>query len=301
MPPLPERSLSVWFVPTITATSAAGMNQLKPVSGNWCWISGKRTDLRYALGHGWRFSIIFVTIGIYIYIWIYMRHHFTQLNITTNGSTYNHASTTAKRREFRRDDAFELRSESQTELHEINVEYRFEVKHSDGRSATSVGKEEVEPTVVELGLHNGDGGDKSPSVTSAEDPYTKPTSVFYSPSETKPKLSSSQAGSGAMVESTGAQKSQNPQHQRRQSRHVEKEIKKMLLLNAYPVLYVILWLPGIINRLVEAAGHTSKTLAILQCSTQYVGFANAITYGFNEHLRERVRGDLTSWFEGRRS
>lgn len=152
------------------------MNQLKPASGNWCWISGKRTDLRYALGHGWRFSIIFVTIGIYIYIWIYMRHHFTQLNITTNGSTYNHASTTAKRREFRRDDAFELRSESQTELHEINVEYRFEVKHSDGRSATSVGKEEVEPTVVELGLHNGDGGDKSPSVTSAEDPYTKPTS-----------------------------------------------------------------------------------------------------------------------------
>lgn len=74
----------------------------------------------------------------------------------------------------------------------------------------------------------------------------------------------------------------------------------MLLLNAYPVFYVILWLPGIINRLVEAAGHSSKPLAILQSSTQYIGFANAITYGFNEHLRERVKGDLTNWVKARR-
>lgn len=53
-----------------------------PVSGNWCWISAKRTDLRYALGHGWRFAIIFTTIGVYIYVWCYMRGHFQMMEST---------------------------------------------------------------------------------------------------------------------------------------------------------------------------------------------------------------------------
>lgn len=70
----------------------------------------------------------------------------------------------------------------------------------------------------------------------------------------------------------------------------------MLLLNAYPILYVILWAPGLINRLVEASGHKSQTLTILQCSTQFIGLANALTYGFNEHLRKMVRGDLMARF-----
>jgi hypothetical protein len=127
------------------------MNQLVPVSGNWCWISAKRTDLRYALGHGWRFSIVLVTIGIYIRIWIYMRRHFR--NLALSERSYE---SSAHRREFRRTNAFELRSESQTELHDrenkINVEYLFDI-HSEqelvgsptacsqgGRSPTSPGK-----------------------------------------------------------------------------------------------------------------------------------------------------------------
>jgi hypothetical protein len=106
------------------------LNQLQPVSGNWCWISGKRTDLRYALGHGWRFCIVLMTIGIYVYIWMYMRRHFKTLNLAISPLSYNHSS--AQRREFHRDDAYELRSESQTELHnKINVEYQFEIKHSE--------------------------------------------------------------------------------------------------------------------------------------------------------------------------
>lgn len=79
-------------------------------------------------------------------------------------------------------------------------------------------------------------------------------------------------------------------------RSVEKEIRRMLLLNAYPILYIILWAPGMINRLVEASGHKSRVLTILQCSTQFIGLANAITYGFNEHLRKAVKGDLMNWF-----
>ena len=80
------------------------------------------------------------------------------------------------------------------------------------------------------------------------------------------------------------------------SRNVEREIKRMLLLNAYPILYIILWTPGMLNRLVEAAGHKSRTLSIMQCTTQYIGLANAITYGFNKHLRKLVVKDLNRLF-----
>lgn len=66
-------------------------------------------------------------------------------------------------------------------------------------------------------------------------------------------------------------------------------MRKMLLLNGYPVLYVILWIPGISNRVVEAVGTSPTWLKALQCSTQLVGFANAMTYAYNEQLVQRVR------------
>ncbi|KAI9827836.1 MAG: hypothetical protein M1832_004325 [Thelocarpon impressellum] len=52
-------------------------------------------------------------------------------------------------------------------------------------------------------------------------------------------------------------------------------IKKTLLLNACPIMYILLWLPGIANRIAEAMGHPTVVLQILQASMQYVGLANA--------------------------
>ncbi|CAN9337104.1 unnamed protein product [Alternaria alternata] len=280
---------SVWVIPTITATTAAGLEELKPVSGNWCWISGKRTDLRYALGHGWRFSIILGTIGIYIYIWVYMRRHFIQLHNLSGGRSYGQGSSNkaAKRRTFHRDNAIELRSESQTELHEINVEYRYEVKHSEGRSGTSLGKD--------LDIESSVGDNRRPSETtlgsplSPVSPYIKDPSALtkdFPPADSVRNVAIAMPGSNAKVAISGAYESgTTPQRNGASPRDLEREIKRMLLLNAYPVLYIILWLPGILNRLVEASGHSSYPLAILQCSTQYIGLANAITYGFNEHLK----------------
>ena len=68
----------------------------------------------------------------------------------------------------------------------------------------------------------------------------------------------------------------------------ESHIKKTLLLNAYPIMYIILWLPGIANRIAEATGHPTVVLGIMQASTQYVGLANAITYGLNERVLEQL-------------
>jgi hypothetical protein len=55
----------------------------------------------------------------------------------------------------------------------------------------------------------------------------------------------------------------------------EAHIRKLLLFNAYPVADIILWIPGILNRFIELTGHKSRTVAILQASTQFVGLANA--------------------------
>ncbi|KNG49596.1 glucose receptor git3 protein [Stemphylium lycopersici] len=289
---------SVWLIPTITATTAAGLKEITPVSGNWCWISGERPDLRYILGHGWRFSIIFGTIGIYIYIWIYMKRHFTKMHVLSKGRSYNQGSA-AKRREFRRDDAIELRSESQTELHEINVEYGYEVKHSDGRSTTSTGKDEMSSSAVELERDGSHRSEVMLSPTSPKTIYDKGGPDPYPPHNAKRNIATIMTP-GPATEGSGVHQSGNQQSSGGMSRNVEYEIKKMLLLNAYPVLYIILWLPGILNRLVEAAGSSSYPLTILQCSTQYIGLANAITYGFNEHLKTMVKGDFIKWCKTRR-
>ncbi|KAL4729588.1 hypothetical protein ACLX1H_004008 [Fusarium chlamydosporum] len=83
--------------------------------------------------------------------------------------------------------------------------------------------------------------------------------------------------------------------QRRGTHEVEVEIKRMMLLNGYPFMYVLLWTPGLVNRLLEALGKpvSETTIAALNTSTQFVGFANAATYGFNHYLRDSL--DTLYW------
>jgi hypothetical protein len=66
-------------------------------------------------------------------------------------------------------------------------------------------------------------------------------------------------------------------------------IQKILLLNGYPFAYIILWIPGIINRLFEVSGHPSRVTQFMQASTQLVGLANAVTYGWNETIALQIR------------
>lgn len=65
-------------------------------------------------------------------------------------------------------------------------------------------------------------------------------------------------------------------------------MKKMLLLNGYPLGYIILWIPGIANRLAESVGHSPPWLNALQACTQYIGLINALTYGISEQMRRSV-------------
>ncbi|KAJ5056906.1 G protein-coupled glucose receptor regulating Gpa2-domain-containing protein [Bipolaris maydis] len=278
---------SCWIMPTISSCTVLGLNQFTPVSGNWCWISAKRTDLRYGLAHGWRFAIIFITIGIYVYIWIYMKRHFSALHASSMGKSTDPASS-VMRRKFRRDDAFQLKSESEVELHKINVEYRYEVKHA---KSGSVGKAQFAPSPVKAAKDDSiqsDATSKAPSPNGS--PYAHPAVDAERDIEAARTETAIAGTQGPPTNVTGTL------YNGVSGRNVEKEIQRMLLLNAYPILYIILWAPGMINRLVEASGHTSQTLTILQCSTQFIGLANALTYGFNEHLKKMVKGDLMARF-----
>jgi hypothetical protein len=66
-------------------------------------------------------------------------------------------------------------------------------------------------------------------------------------------------------------------------------IEKVLLLNAYPLLYIVLWIPGLANRLAEAFGDSPKVLLVMQATTQFVGLANAFTFGWNEEVARRLK------------
>jgi len=79
----------------------------------------------------------------------------------------------------------------------------------------------------------------------------------------------------------------------RKSSHQDPEygekVRKVFLMKAYPTFYVILLIPGILNRMVEAWGGSSKVLQLMQASTQFVGLANAITYGWNEKILAQLK------------
>ncbi|KAL1616286.1 hypothetical protein SLS56_011471 [Neofusicoccum ribis] len=77
-----------------------------------------------------------------------------------------------------------------------------------------------------------------------------------------------------------------PRMRIRQTASIDRDVWRMVLLNLYPITYVILWLPGISNRIVEATGGKSRALEIMQSSTQYTGLANACVYGFREHWED---------------
>lgn len=78
------------------------------------------------------------------------------------GKSYDPGSS-VRRRELRRNDAFQLKSESEVELHKINVEYRIEVRHAQ---SGSVGKAQLAASSVEAGK-----GDSIQSHTTPAGPY----------------------------------------------------------------------------------------------------------------------------------
>ena len=68
-----------------------------------------------------------------------------------------------------------------------------------------------------------------------------------------------------------------------QSSKLDQETWHWFLLSAFPLSYILVWIPGLANRFVELSGNSSSWLSALQAMTQLTGLVNAVVYGLREH------------------
>ncbi|KAK4505843.1 hypothetical protein PRZ48_003808 [Zasmidium cellare] len=230
-----------WIPSVITSNIALGLDAYGPVSGNWCWIRPNLV-LRYTLTHGWRLAIFFLTIGIYTYVYLYLKRVYGKLNLSTDSSA------------------------TQDDLDLNLAEELPEMKrtaHGHIRTLSVATNHESDEQPLSPTLRRG--------APSTDDITQSRSSVALAGRKSHGELQRVTTFGNA------------------QSAARKKALRKMLLLNGYPVLYVILWIPGIANRIVETVGESPTWLKALQASTQLVGFANALTYAWNEQLSKRVK------------
>ncbi|KUJ17743.1 uncharacterized protein LY89DRAFT_561315, partial [Mollisia scopiformis] len=253
----------IWAVPLMTSTTALVLNKYTPVSGNWCWISPEPAYLRYVLGHGWRLSIILTTVALYLYLFIYIHRHFSSLREISALNVYeDHVlSQTQQWSESDKDQHHDnIYIHNDFEVYEEYTDFDWEIDEPE----TQYNSPPPSPfKVIKQTIHPN-------ASTRAEDTVTSQTSLLLSrdPLALVPRPPQSNLTTTAT--------STNPPLRVLKSREVH--IQKLLLFNAYPIGYVLLWIPGIMNRFAELSGYSSRALAIAQASTQFVGLANACEY-----------------------
>ncbi|KAJ4387586.1 hypothetical protein N0V93_008181 [Gnomoniopsis smithogilvyi] len=67
------------------------------------------------------------------------------------------------------------------------------------------------------------------------------------------------------------------------SSQLDRDMRHWLLLSLFPLAYILVWIPGIANRMAELLGYQVDALTALQASTQLTGLVNSLVYGFREH------------------
>ncbi|KAI9047395.1 hypothetical protein LZ554_008840 [Drepanopeziza brunnea f. sp. 'monogermtubi'] len=317
-------TFGIWLVPLVTSSTGYFLEEYKPINGNWCWLSAKRNDLRYSLGHGWRITIIFTVIALYVYLFTFIHRHFTglrSLSTPDKGSSGVLGNSSDGRVDGAESDKIHIHSEfvvyeefdgtqvSVTELH------RLESRDLSSQTTLSQVIDSKEELVSPIRVRPFEE-QKGPTAGTTELPLSPLQAI---------KNNFQQQGAEHTVftnvthlsphEMVPCLKSRDPLAIVRrpppvnmitiQSTHTakatlwarEKQIHKLLLFNAYPIAYVLLWLPGLANRLAEMMGERSRELAILQGSTQYIGLANSLVYWYNEHIWTHSK----LWWKKRRS
>ncbi|KAJ8507828.1 hypothetical protein ONZ45_g9847 [Pleurotus djamor] len=240
---------AIWLLPCLTSFIALGNGWYGPVSGNWCWLVDKPVHLRYVLTHGWRFLFIFTEIALSIYLHIYLRRHFRTLRVPIVSSAPSRARTSLPPMQFRDPSLGE----------EPKQEIVIHITHDTHRDSVALHPSMINaPSMKDIPTNSNFDLESAPSTQS-----TKPTNMPTTDTSTL-QLSLKE----------------HPRY---------KAIKRILLLNAYPLFYILLWIPGLANRMVEASGNKSKVTQIMQASTQFVGLANALTYGWNERIARELK------------
>jgi hypothetical protein len=281
--------LSIWVIPlctskksaclqstivTISGVYAWSKSYYGPVSGNWCWIEKQFRRQRYTLNHGWRFAIFLITLCTYVFVFTYMSRRLKPQTLSNISSSipddldYDKIQPT-------HDDAVLAGCGATPRLSaedtvETNSSYPQEAKRYRHRSSFSFSRP------LQIDTTTGDKHNPAVHVTASSPDDVSPTS----PAETFTLVDLKKP-----IPPISALPPYQPS--RPKASRVDREIWKMLFLNMYPVTYLILWIPGIANRIAEAMGHDSRALVIMQSSTQFIGLANACVYLYKEHWRNK--------------
>ncbi|KAK0381517.1 hypothetical protein CLIM01_01102 [Colletotrichum limetticola] len=242
--------------------TALGLHIYGPVGGNWCWIQKKYPVYRWALSFGWRLLIFFLTVGIYTAIYIKLRRLFGRFRFSENSIE---AVTTGRSRRTQTIPSSGEDQKPPTEQY-IMKTTSFTVSHDqeDNRGLAS----------------------DSSSTAPINDRNDQTDDLNFASSHNAAIGGDHTAGLGEPDVCTDPPKLPPPPN-----------LRRMLLLNGYPIGYLILWTPGIVNRLIEIQGGTSPNWLIgLLASSQYIGLVHAVTYGYNEQIGRTIR----SWTNFRR-
>ncbi|KAI8716085.1 hypothetical protein NCS52_00901400 [Fusarium sp. LHS14.1] len=239
-----------WIPGTITSFVGLGLGAYGPVSGNWCWIQSQYLGLRYGLTHAWRIAIFLATISIYTFIYIKLRRLFSRLKVDLSSSAAGQGTAGNRSRS-------ELDTTEPSGSRRIWITTTVEASSYELQSRP-ISKEDQHSQDSNTGKSQWPaslGGQPFPTETLHTN-TTQQSSINVEPSRNAP---------------------------------ASPNLKRMLLLNGYPIAYIILWIPGMANRLAESVGSSPQWLTSLQACTQFVGMVNALTYGFTEQMQRAIQ------------
>ncbi|EPS45036.1 hypothetical protein H072_999 [Dactylellina haptotyla CBS 200.50] len=310
---------STWILPISTAFTALGMHKYTTVSGNWCWLSVKPTYYRYVLMHGWRFAFIIGEILMYTYLHIYLRRRFASFVVSNKLSTATSAtlcgsepltSPTFQPKEFTQGNIDDVAPDDNTVPIRISDGDREKDRRERDLEA-GITRARTESWVQEAQSRKASKADKETTteitaVLPTPQQETIPESRFPPenyPPQPAPKRHKLRFSFNHPFAHRGAEDNDLDDHEidprkarlAMDSEARSRRVRRVLLLNAYPAMYILLWIPGIANRLVEATGHSSHVTQFLQASTQFIGLANAITYGWNERVVRQLKERIAEW------
>ncbi|KAK7965731.1 uncharacterized protein PG986_000008 [Apiospora aurea] len=208
-----------WVPSVITSSTGLALDAYGPVSGNWCWIKPQEASLRYALTHSWRMAIFLATLVIYTHIYIHLKRTFNSFVLSTSNITTHSLAPIVPAGGKANDNP------DTTETSDIIVKRTF---HVDGGVSW--------PDPIAPGVFaSATGGSAIPL------------------HDLQPAKMSHSAASAARMS-----RMDHDRHVHGGARHASNSnLRRMLLLNGYPVLYIVLWIPGIATRLVEAVRGSS--------------------------------------------
>ncbi|KAG6016444.1 hypothetical protein E4U41_004439 [Claviceps citrina] len=277
--------VAAWIPGLITSNLGWALGAYGHVSGNWCWIRRDLLGLRFALTHGWRIAIFVATIAIYTVIYVRLTRVFGILRVGNTWSTFPSKHS----RNLDADSADSSSAPTQLPAPDgdgILVEQTFSVSHElqpVPSAAVRVGHERDH----ECGHGHGHGHDHDHGHDHEHDH--------------DPKLDLDRDDKNAAAARAVTRHHHHHHHHedndfvsnpaRESGTSMTKlpappNVRRMLLMNGYPIAYILLWIPGIANRLIESThGSSPRWLTALQASTQFVGFVNAVTYGYSEQMR----------------